>query len=91
MTGSPVDPNRLYAAPSGGWFGQVIQRSDDGGLTWEPQGNKFNYEGEVGAAQVVRRHPAALGFHPGLAPRTVADRSRHRVRRGRGCRAVPVG
>ena len=48
VTGSPVDPNRLYAAPSGGWFGQVIQRSDDGGLTWDPQGNKFSYEGEVG-------------------------------------------
>ena len=48
VAGSPADPNRLYAAPSGGWFGQVIQRSDDGGLTWEPQGNKFAYEGEVG-------------------------------------------
>ena len=48
VAGSPVDPNRLYAAPSGGWFGQVIQRSDDGGLTWDPQGNKFGYEGEVG-------------------------------------------
>ncbi len=46
--GSPADPDRLYAAPSGGWFGQVIQRSDDGGLTWEPKGNKFGYEGEVG-------------------------------------------
>jgi len=48
VTGSPADPDRLYAAPSGGWFGQVIQRSDDGGLTWEPQGSKLLYEGEVG-------------------------------------------
>ena len=51
VAGSPADPNRLYAAPSGGWFGQVIQRSDDGGLTWEPQGSKFVYEGEVGPHQ----------------------------------------
>ena len=33
ITGSPVDPNRLYASQSGGWFGQLIQRSDDGGMT----------------------------------------------------------
>ena len=51
VAGSPADPNRLYAAPSGGWFGQVIQRSDDGGLTWEPQGSKLIYEGEVGPHQ----------------------------------------
>ena len=35
MKGSPVDPNRLYASQSSGWFGQVIQRSNDGGKTWE--------------------------------------------------------
>jgi BNR/Asp-box repeat len=35
MKGSPVDPNRLYASQSSGWFGQVIQRSSDGGKTWE--------------------------------------------------------
>lgn len=34
LKGSPVDPNRLYASQSSGWFGQVIQRSDDGGQTW---------------------------------------------------------
>ena len=34
MKGSTVDPNRLYASQSSGWFGQVIQRSDDGGRTW---------------------------------------------------------
>ncbi|MBI4460642.1 MAG: exo-alpha-sialidase [Acidobacteria bacterium] len=32
--GSPADPNRLYVSQSSGWFGQVIQRSDDGGRTW---------------------------------------------------------
>src|SRR5688500_10171503 len=34
LKGSPVDPNRLYASQSSGWFGQIIQRSDDGGKTW---------------------------------------------------------
>ncbi len=33
MKGSPVDPNRLYASQTSGWFGQIIQRSDDGGKT----------------------------------------------------------
>jgi len=63
LKGSPADPNRLYASQSSGWFGQVIQRSEDGGKTWDapgggvttaPEGmpkgesNKFVYEGEVG-------------------------------------------
>src|SRR5438128_4280572 len=48
MKGSPVDPNRLYASQSSGWFGQQIQRSDDGGKSWEPVDNTFAYEGEVG-------------------------------------------
>ena len=48
VKGSPVDPQRLYASQSSGWFGQVVQRSDDGGSTWEPVGNKFAYEGEPG-------------------------------------------
>src|SRR3954470_4368047 len=38
LKGSPVDPNRLYASQSSGWFGQLIQRSDDGGRTWETPG-----------------------------------------------------
>jgi len=63
LKGSPVDPDRIYASQTSGWFGQVIQRSDDGGKTWAtpdgappptpgefPKGasNKFVYEGEVG-------------------------------------------
>jgi photosystem II stability/assembly factor-like uncharacterized protein len=51
MKGSPVDPNRLYASQTSGWFGQVIERSDDAGKTWAPVGNKFAYEGEVGTHQ----------------------------------------
>jgi photosystem II stability/assembly factor-like uncharacterized protein len=48
LNGSPVNPDRLYASQSSGWFGQVMQRSDDGGKTWEAVGNDFKYEGEVG-------------------------------------------
>ncbi len=38
MKGSPADPNRIYASQTSGWFGQVIQRSDDGGKTWSTPG-----------------------------------------------------
>jgi photosystem II stability/assembly factor-like uncharacterized protein len=48
VKGSPVDPNRLYASQSSGWSGQVMQRSNDGGETWEVVGNKFAYEGVPG-------------------------------------------
>ncbi len=48
LKGSPVDPNRLYASQSSGWFGQTMQRSDDGGQTWTPVGNKFVYDGAAG-------------------------------------------
>lgn len=51
MKGSPVDPNRIYASQSSGWFGQVMQRSNDGGKTWETVGNKFLYEGTTGTHQ----------------------------------------
>jgi photosystem II stability/assembly factor-like uncharacterized protein len=51
LKGSPVDPDRLYASQSGGWFGQVIQRSDNGGKSWEPVGNRFEYEGDPGTHQ----------------------------------------
>jgi photosystem II stability/assembly factor-like uncharacterized protein len=48
LKGSPVDPNRIYASQSSGWFGQLIQRSNDGGKTWEAMGNKFAYDGTPG-------------------------------------------
>ncbi len=38
VKGSPADPDRLYASQTSGWFGQVIQRSDDGGRTWHQPG-----------------------------------------------------
>jgi photosystem II stability/assembly factor-like uncharacterized protein len=48
LKGSPADPNRLYASQTSGWFGQVIQRSNDGGKTWEAGGNQFTYDGKPG-------------------------------------------
>jgi hypothetical protein len=51
VKGSPADPNRLYASQSSGWFGQLIQRSNDGGATWEPVGNTFVYDGVPGTHQ----------------------------------------
>ena len=51
LKGSPLNPERIYASQSNSWFGQVIQRSDDGGVTWEAAGNKFVYEGDPGTHQ----------------------------------------
>jgi len=39
VKGSPIDPNRIYASQSSGWFGQIIQRSDDGGKSWSTPGS----------------------------------------------------
>ena len=38
LKGSPADPERLYGSQSNDWFGQIIQRSDDGGKTWHQPG-----------------------------------------------------
>jgi photosystem II stability/assembly factor-like uncharacterized protein len=51
LKGSPVDPNRIYASQTSDWFGQTMQRSNDGGKTWEAVGNKFTYEGVTGTHQ----------------------------------------
>jgi photosystem II stability/assembly factor-like uncharacterized protein len=51
MKASPADPNRIFAAQSSGWFGQIMQRSSDGGKTWETVGNKFAYDGPTGTHQ----------------------------------------
>src|SRR5258708_5704793 len=51
VKGSPADPDRVFASQSTGWFGQLIQRSDDGGQTWEPVGNQFSYDGVPGTHQ----------------------------------------
>jgi photosystem II stability/assembly factor-like uncharacterized protein len=39
MKGSSADPNRIYVSQTSGWFGQIIQRSDDGGKTWSTPGS----------------------------------------------------
>ncbi len=44
MKGSAVDPNRIYASQTSGWFGQIIQRSDDGGKTWHQPGTPAGEE-----------------------------------------------
>ena len=51
MKGSPFDPNRIYVSQTSSWFGQMIQRSNDGGKTWEAVGNKFEYDGVTGTHQ----------------------------------------
>jgi len=51
LKGSPADPSRIYASQCSGWFGQLVQRSSDGGKTWEPVGNKFAYDGVPGTHQ----------------------------------------
>jgi len=51
LKGSPADPNRIYASQTSGWFGQQVQRSDDGGRTWAPVDNKFVYDGVTGTHQ----------------------------------------
>ena len=71
VKGSPVDPDRLYASQSSGWFGQVIQRSSDGGKTWETPGgepapapggmpagasNKFVYDTSPGSGNSLTTH-----------------------------------
>mgnify|MGYP000932365267 CR=1 FL=1 len=59
MKGSRVNPNRIYASQSTGWFGQLIQRSDDGGQTWEAVNNEFAYDGDPGTHQFYdgTQHP----------------------------------
>ena len=62
IKGSPVDPDRIYASQTSDWFGQIIQRSDDGGKTWKTPGsspdgmpkgesNMFVYDGVPGTHQ----------------------------------------
>ena len=72
VKGSPVDPDRIYASQTSSWFGQIIQRSDDGGKTWAqpgepeqaaetgamPQGqsNKFVYDTSAATGRPLTTH-----------------------------------
>ena len=51
LKGSPADTDRIYASQSSAWFGQIVQRSDDGGRTWNPVDNKLAYAGIPGTHQ----------------------------------------
>jgi photosystem II stability/assembly factor-like uncharacterized protein len=51
MAASPADPDRLFASQSTGWFGQLIQRSDDGGKSWNAVSNDFSYATQPGTHQ----------------------------------------
>src|SRR5438445_10653762 len=80
MKGSPADPSRLYASQTSGWFGQVIQRSCDGGKTWETPGggvttapgqmpngerNKLVYAASPPTGKPLTTHPRDAGTqHP---------------------------
>ena len=81
VKGSPADPNRLYASQTSGWFGQMIQRSDDGGKTWEPVGNKFVYDGVPGTHQWYDGTPHPWEFKRVWHLEPSLDRSRHGLRR----------
>src|SRR5436305_8333904 len=70
MKGSPADPNRIYVSQTSGWFGQIIQRSNDGGKTWEvpggepvpepgppkPASNKFVYDTSAATGKPLTTH-----------------------------------
>lgn len=71
MNGSLADPNRLYATQTLGWFGQVTQRSDDGGKTWHAPGggvsadsdgmpvgesNRFEYDTSAATGKPLTTH-----------------------------------
>jgi photosystem II stability/assembly factor-like uncharacterized protein len=44
MKGSPVNPDRIYASQTSGWFGQVLEVSNDGGKTWVAPGGGVTVE-----------------------------------------------
>ena len=75
MKGSPVDPNRIYASQSSGWFGQVIQRSSDGGLDVGAGRQSIRLRRRPRHASVVRRDAPSVGVQASLASGAVARRS----------------
>src|SRR5438105_216628 len=66
LKGSPAEPNRIYASQTSGWFGQIIQRSDDGGKTWIQPATP---PGEKDPA------PVASAFTPSLWIRAILSES----------------
>ncbi len=62
VAGSAADPDRLYASQSTGWFGQLIQRSDDGGASWRQVSHDFSYVGDPGSHQWFDGTPRPFEF-----------------------------
>ena len=74
LKGSPADPNRLYASQTSGWFGQMIQRSDDGGKTWFQPGTP---PGEATALGWPRPKGESNKFVYDTSPQTGAPLTTH--------------
>ena len=90
VKGSPADPDRLFASQSSGWFGQVIQRSDDGGQTWSPAGSEFSYDGPAGTHQWYDGTPHPWEFARVWHLEPSLEDPGHRLRRGGRRGPVPV-
>ncbi len=90
INGSPVNPDRLYASQSSGWFGQVIQRSDDGGKTWEAVDNKFAYQGDPGTHQTFDGTQQPWAFKRVWNLDTLANRPGCGLCRCGRCRSIPL-
>lgn len=67
MKGSPVDPDRIYASQTSGWFGQILQASTDGGATWHQPGLK---PGETEMPQFPATAPNRFVYDQSGAPLT---------------------
>jgi photosystem II stability/assembly factor-like uncharacterized protein len=67
LKGSPADPNRIYASQTSGWFGQIIQRSDDGGKTWHQPGTPT---GEPAAPGAPKSESNKFAYDAAAAPLT---------------------
>src|SRR3979490_2043620 len=65
LKGSPADPNRIYASQCSGWFGQIIQRSDDGGKTWIQPGTPPGEQTGPGGMPKGESNKLAAGTRPG--------------------------
>ncbi len=62
VKGSPAVPSRIYASLNSIWQGQQIQRSDNGGISWEQVGSAFAFEGEPGNHQWYTGAPRQWEF-----------------------------
>jgi photosystem II stability/assembly factor-like uncharacterized protein len=65
MKGSPVDPNRIYVSQTSGWFGQILQTSNDGGSTWHQPGLQ---PGEPEMPQFPSKAPNRFVYDQSSAP-----------------------